>query len=267
MRLPSTKVILFNAGAIVVAGAAIFGAAHSMLSSSVTPPCGERYLKMTAFSLERGGAMLTATDLQAMSGGRDVGVVQNVSIVRKEGPAPLAVEVRLQKGSAGGEDGMGFPWEPRALAGKTAACLSYHVFLPKDFDFRRSGRLPGLAGGAEQTDTFVVPVTWDANGRAGFFVRTASGPGVLALAEVKLPKGRWTKIEQELVLNAPTAGNGILRVWVDGELAIDRKDLTYRKGDHVSLSAVAADVHYTGPAVAADKAGKIWLSPFEVRWQ
>jgi len=266
MRLPSTKVILFNAGAIVVAGAAVFGAARSMLTASFTPPCSERYLKLTMFSLERGGAMLTSTDLQAMSGGRDAGV-QNVSIVRKAGPAPLAVEVNLQKGSAGREDGMGFPWEPRILAGKTAACLSYHVYLPKDFDFRRSGKLPGFAGGAEQTDAFVAPIIWDAIGRAGFSLRAASGPGVMAQAEVRLPKGSWVRLDQEVVLNAPKASNGILRVWVDGELAIDRKDMNYRAGDQASLSAVVADVHYTGPAVPGDKATKIWLSPFEVRWQ
>jgi hypothetical protein len=266
MRLPSTKVILFNAGAIVVAGAAIFGAARSMVSASVTPPCNERYLKMTSFSLERGGVMLTSADLQAMSGGRDAGVMQNVSIVRKDGPAPLSVEVQLQKGSAGREDGMGFPWEPRALAAKTAACLSYYVFLPKDFDFRRSGRLPGLAGGAEPADSFGVPVIWDDKGRTGFSVRAETGPGVMALAEVKLPKNRWAKVEQEVVLNTPKAGNGVLRVWIDGELAIERKDMNYRAGE-ASLSAVLADVHYTGPAVAGDKAAKVWLSPFEVRWQ
>src|SRR5262245_53863360 len=207
MRLPSTKVILFNAGAIVVAGAAIFGAARSLLTASVTPPCNERYLKMTTFSLERSGVVLTSTDLQAMSGGRDAGI-QNVSIVRKEGPTPLAVEVQLQKGSSGREDGMGFPWEPRVLAGKAAACLSYQVFLPNDFDFRRSGTLPGMAGGAEQTDGFAAPIVWDGNGRVGFAVRAASAPGTMALTQVKLPKGRWAKVEQEIVLNAPKANNG-----------------------------------------------------------
>lgn len=266
MRLPSTKVILFNAGAMIVAGAAVFGALHSMFAASVTPPCLERYLKMTTFALDRGGVLLTSADLQAMSGGRDAGVMQNVAIVRKDGPAPLALEVQLQKGSSGREDGMGFPWEPRVLAGKTAACLSYHVFLPKDFDFRRSGKLPGLAGGAEQADSFGTPVIWDANGRAGFTVRGGPSADVMALAEVKLPKGRWAKVEQEVVLNTPKAGNGILRMWVDGELALERKDMNYRAGE-ASLSAVLADVHYTGPAVATDKAGKVWLSPFEVRWQ
>ena len=163
------------------------GAARSMLTASFTPPCSERYLKLTMFSLERGGAMLTSTDLQAMSGGRDAGV-QNVSIVRKAGPAPLAVEVNLQKGSAGREDGMGFPWEPRILAGKTAACLSYHVYLPKDFDFRRSGKLPGFAGGAEQTDAFVAPIIWDAIGRAASPCAPPSGPGAMAQAEVRFPR-------------------------------------------------------------------------------
>ena len=58
-----------------------------------------------------------------------------------------------------------------------------------------------------------------------------------------------------------------LRVWLDGELAIERKDMNYRAADKDTLSGVTAAVHYTGPSAASGKSAKIWLTPFEVRWQ
>lgn len=272
MRLPSTKFILFNAAAIVVAVSAVLAAGRSMLTASVTPLCTERYLKMTAFSLERGGVLLTAAELQAMSGGRDAGVIDNVSIVRKEGAAPAAIEVGLPRSAPGREGGMGFPWEPRALAGKTAACLTYQVYFPADFDFRRGGRLPGFGSGladAAQPQAFAAVPAWGPAGRSGAVLNVLPGEAALiqAQAELNFAKGRWVKVDQEIVLNTPKTPDGTLRVWLDGELAIERKNMNYRATDKVTLSSVVADVHYTGLPAAADKAAKIWLSPFEVRWQ
>ncbi len=272
MQLPSTKIILFNAGAVVVGAAAVIGAMHSMLASSVTPHCAERYLKMTAFGLERAGVLLTATDLQAMSGGRDVGVMENVSIVRKDGASPAAIEVRLPKGASGREGGMDFPWEPRALPGKTAACLSYSVFFPPDFDFGRGGRLPGFASGvadAPQPQAFTAAPAWGPAGRGGAVLHVPPGETTLiqAQAELTFAKGRWVKVDQEIVLNTPKSADGILRVWLDGELVIERKEMNYRASDKVTLSGVAAAVHHTGPSAASDKTAKMWLTPLAVRWQ
>ena len=90
---------------------------------------------------------------------------------------------------------------------------------------------------------------------------------IQAQAELNFAKGRWVKVDQEIVLNTPKATDGVLRVWLDGELAIERKEMNYRAMGNITLSGVAAAVHFTGPFAAADKAAKIWLSPFEVRWQ
>jgi len=272
MRLPSTKVMLFNAAAIVVAVAAVLAAGRSMLTASVTPLCTERYLKMTAFGLERAGVLLTAAELQGMSGGRDVGVMENVSIIRKDGAAPAAIEVRLPKSASGREGGMDFPWEPRALSGKTAACLTYSVYFPADFDFGRGGRLPGFASGladATQPQAFTAVPAWGPAGRGAAVLHVPPGETTLiqAQADLTFAKGRWVKVDQEIVLNTPKSTDGILRVWLDGELAIERKEMNYRATDKVTLAGVAAAVHYAGPSAAGDKAAKIWLSPFEVRWQ
>jgi hypothetical protein len=236
---------------------------------------------MTAFALERGGAVLTSAELQAMSGGRDAGVIDNVSVVRKEGPASLAMAVGLPKGSAsphrasGTKGGMSFPWEPRALSGKASACLAYHVFFPADFDFGRGGRLPGLGGAepGEHGDGFVASLVWRPNGGGSAGVRVNKGGNsqttIQERSDFTYPRGRWVRLEQEVVLNAPNASDGVLRVWVDGVLTVERTDATYRSKAGVTLSSVMADAHYSGgdAAGSAPKDTKLWLSPFEIRWQ
>jgi hypothetical protein len=282
MRLPATKVILFNAGAILVTSAAVLAAARSMLFTPDAAPCSERYHSMTRFALERAGTMLTAVDLQAGLGGRDAGVIDNVSITRfKDAPAPVAMGVSLRKGSAsprrteGPKGGMSFAWQPRALAGRSAACLAYHVLLPADFDFHRGGTLPGISGGQEgnQGDGFVAALAWRPKGGGGATLRVRHGGTARAApaerTEFSFARGRWVKLEQEVVLNTPKAGDGILRVWVDGALAVERTDLTYRGGPEVTIAGVSADVHYGAEDArgAAPKDASVWLTPFEVRWQ
>ena len=236
---------------------------------------------MTAFALERGGVLLTAADLQAGVAGRDAGVIDNVAIARiKDAPAPLAIGVSLNKGSAsprwaaGAKGGMSYPWEPRSLQSKTAACLTYHVLLPADFDFHRGGVLPGLAGAeaAERGDSFFARLVWRPAGRGGVSVRLGDGASKTGTAEsdaFDFPRGRWVKLEQEVVLNTPKKADGILRVWVNGVLAVERSDISYRSKPEVALASVAAEVHYGGADAqgAAPKDAKVWLSPFQVRWQ
>lgn len=284
MRLPAIKFMVFNAAAGIVTLAALFAVVRSMLISPVAAPCTERYHAVTAFALERAGVVLTAAELQAGLGGRDIGVIDSIGVGRlKDGPAPVAMGVNLPKGSAsphnaaGVKGGVSFLWEPRSLQGKTGACLSYQVLLPADFDFHRGGALPGIAGAAagEQGDRFLARLAWRPKGRGGVTVSvTSSGVARANPAEreaFEFPRGRWVKLDQEVVLNTPKTNNGILRVWVDGTLAIDRTDMTYRNEPGVTISGVSADVFYgTGPDDSqggAPKDTKVWLSPFEIRWQ
>ena len=103
---------------------------------------------------------------------------------------------------------------------------------------------------------------------------TANGVASAIPAEreaFEFPRGKWVKLEQEVVLNTPKKTDGILRVWVDGTLAIDRTDMTYRAKPDVTASRVSVDVFYGSgpddPQTAAAKDAKVWLSPLEVRWQ
>lgn len=279
MKMPATKVMVFNIAAGLVTIAALAAVVKSLLISPTSTPCSERYTSATFFALERAGVMLTAADLQSGLGGRDAGVLDNVAIARaKDGPVPIALSVSLPKGSASPRSaaetkgGMSFPWEPRAAQNKAAACLSYQVLLPADFEFARGGTLPGLRGAeaAEPPeDGFVAPMVWRSRGRGGTTMRLTHGGETRSWpAEreaVTLPRGRWVKLEQEIVLNTPKKADGTLRVWVDGALVIERSDIVYRTKPEVVMSGVAADVFYGEEAAPKDTV--VRLSPFELRWQ
>jgi hypothetical protein len=278
MRPLATKMIVFNAAAALIGVAALVAAGRSMLVSPTAAPCAERYHSMTAFSMERGGVTLTAADLQASLGGRDVGVIENVTIGQvPNAPAPLAMGVSLQRhGANAAKAGTAFPWEPRVLQSQAQACLSYHVLFPADFDFTRGGALPGIGGTAAggQGDGFLARLSWRTKGVVGATVRV-TGKGVMAAVhadreDLQLPRGRWVRLEQEVVLNAPGKSDGILRLWVDGTLAVDRTDITYRATPDVAISGVSVDVFSgSGPddaQAAPSKPARVWLTPFEVRW-
>jgi hypothetical protein len=287
MRSP--QFLLFNAAAALAGVAALVAAAWSTLMPASVAPCAERYHAMTTFGLERGGVVLTAADLQSSLEGKDVGVVDSVSIGPVKGvPAPLAMGVRLQKASVSNDGsttpftgGTRFPWQPRAMQGKTSACLSYSVLLPADFDFSRGGVLPGISGAEdkEQGERFAVQFAWRpkdvSKEGGGVTLRVTENGAVRGLpverAPFELPRGRWVKLEQEVVLNTPKMEDGTLRVWVDGVLTINRRDVAYRSKPQVAIGGVSVEVYRgSGPSdaqAAAGKAATVWLTPFEARWQ
>ena len=280
MSMPSTKTILFNAAASLVAILAVVGVVRTWLVPSTMQPCSERHSTSMVFPLERDGVVLTATDIQARTGGRDAGLIENVDVIRlKRGPVPIAMSVELPKGSAAPtssvvpKGGLSLPWQPRTLKDKSTVCLSYQILLPSDFDFNLGGVLPGVFGGVEQSnDRFLVQLGWRQGGAIGATNHvTLDGKKWKQQAEAEgytIPRGRWVKIDQEVILNEPDLENRVLRVWLDGALAIDKADIAYRVKPDITLVGVAADVFYNGEDVSgrAPADAKVMLSPFEIRW-
>jgi polysaccharide lyase-like protein len=280
MSMPSTKTILFNAAASLVAIGAVVGVVRTWLAPSAIRSCSERYSTSMVFPLERDGVVLTATDIQARTGGHDAGLIENVDVIRlKRGPVPIALTVELPKGSAAPtssvvpKGGLSLPWQPRSLKDKSTVCLSYQILLPSDFDFNLGGVLPGILGGVElSNDRFLVQLAWRQGGSiAATNYVTLDGKKWRQQTEAEgytIPRGRWVKIDQEVILNEPDQENGILRVWLDGSLAIDKADLAYRVKPDITLAGVAADIFYNGEDVSgrAPADAKVMLSPFEIRW-
>jgi hypothetical protein len=130
-----------------------------------------------------------------------LGVIENLSITgEQDAPAPVSMRVRLPKGAASPcataerKGGMSFPWEPRSLERASAACVSYDVLLPAEFDFSRGGRLPGLFGsnGVGQ-DSFAARMPGVRAAAARVAVRTLSAgdmrQSTLGLDEFAFPRG------------------------------------------------------------------------------
>ena len=160
MKFPDTRVIVFNVAAGVVTIAALAAVVRSLVYTPALAPCTERYPSGTIFALERGGVLL---DLRRPAGapqrqGRRTRRQRRDRPASRVRPAPVVMGVTLAKGSISPharhetKGGVSFPWQPRAVHGKTAACLAYSVLLPAGFDFHRVGCSPASAAPRAPTD-------------------------------------------------------------------------------------------------------------------
>jgi hypothetical protein len=277
MNTLKTKMVVVNVAGGLVALSALMAAARVMLVPATARPCGERYANTMKFQLQRDGEVLSTADIQARIGGNEAGL-ENVDVVKpRDARIPAALRVSLHGGAsvaAGG--GMSFPWQPRAVRNETAACLSYEVFLHGDLEYQGGGTLPGLRGmdqSMQTPESFTANLAWKQDGQPGVSL-SLKGEGEAQHLRIdndslNIAKGRWIKVDEEVILNAPGQDNGVLRVWVDGALAIDRTDLSYRSKPEVTIAGVSADVRYgredANAAPSADT--KIWISPFEISWR
>jgi hypothetical protein len=170
--------------------------------------------------------------------------------------------------------GMGFSWMPRSAGKPDAACLTYSVFLSKDFDFAKGGRLPGFVAGARDQDVTAGAVSsriaWRESGGLELRAQIADwleSRRVTGDRIYMLPRGQWVALEQEIVLNTPGAKDGILRVWADGALVLEKKDLAIREKAQTQITGVLAETTLSPLAGAPlPKDQKILLSPPELRW-
>ena len=246
--------------------------------SQVVPNCSARFAPGQQFSLENSkGNLLSPIELQAQSGSREWGVLNNIQVV-KAADAPLGKALVVSLKPTGSEDrpdqnGLGYSWLVGSLAKAHAACLSYSAFIPKGFKFAEPGYLPGLFGGSEAgaldqaqpVGGAVARMGWVEGGELGAEVRTPSSNGFwIGASHTYWPTGHWVAIEQEINLGTVGKSNGVVRVWVDGDLKIDSRDIDLLGSDHFALSGVVSDIGY---ARTASEPANIKVSPFVVQWQ
>ena len=283
------KIYLYCAGGAVAMLLTSIVYLKTLLVPVVTASCSERYTQGVRFGYTRqNGEALSPADLQGRLAGRDWGI-ENVKMIRlKEEGQPVVLEVDLKTSPKGaeaenGRSGMGFTWNPKALRNAGAACLGYSVFLPEKFDFGTGGVLPGLLGDLavdertpeqEKLPPFSLRLRWRDDGAMEVVAFTqAERRGEHHLIDngrLTLGKGAWTRIEQEVILNEPGEHDGVLRIWVDGALKLERTDVNFRGDDFQRLVSVYADLHYSkqgfewAPALSHNK---VRLSGFELRVQ
>ncbi len=283
------KKYLVNAGVAGVAMLIVGVGLHSALVKDEVPQCSERFGNGTLFGLQqKSGAAIQVVELQSRLAGRDWGLLENARIVDVAGgPSPVALQVRLPVVKTKPDDenpaksGMGFTWSPAKLSGARSACLTYSVWLPETFDFGTGGGLPGLFGGTT-TDapglpaksSFAARYRWRDAGQIEVRAITSDAPQGNSLIIdpdwLKLPRGKWMRLEQEVALNTPGEANGTLRVWIDGKLKFENKRMNYRSDPNAGLRGVVADVHYSLQNLTVAPAPKptmLQLTPFELRWE
>jgi hypothetical protein len=287
VKMPGSTAIVFNGAALLVVGASLAFVARSVFVPDDVTPCRDRYEAAMRFGLDRGGEPMAAADLQARLGNTDWGLLETTRVVKlKTGPGKHALEIDLAKVSpetttASGEKraGVGFTWTPPSLGKARAACLSYAVYLPEDFAFGKGGRLPGLMGGAAKAaddaeaaqSAISTRYTWSPAGAGNVLLQGAGNPEGRPVAGANeafpLPRGKWVGLDQEVILNAPGQKNGVLRVWLDGKLVLNRTGVVYRTRPDVTLSGVLAETNAGEPPAGKPGARRIWMTPFELRWQ
>lgn len=62
----------------------------------------------------------------------------------------------------------------------------------------------------------------------------------------RLHKNRWYAIEQYIKLNTPGKADGILRTWVDGEVAMSRETIRFRSTPALKVESVWFNVYHGG---------------------
>lgn len=268
--------LIFNGlGALLgltVVGYILFSAFHT----ETEPPCSQRYPAPMLFALKSGGALLTPIELQAQAGLSEWGIAQNLTVV-PEGPAGAALQVKLDRvvdHEAGRDEranGVNFRWMPPGVGAARSACLSYDVWLPEDFPFNDGGILPGILGGKPDTvrdlhgGGFGTRAQWRLDGMIEL-ATAGSGSGYVPANQRNFPlaTGRWTRIEQEIVLNAPGAEDGLARMWIDGDFIAESTKLSFRSDTSETIAGVLVDAGYfRDPA----KPGILRLSPFSLAWR
>jgi len=121
--------------------------------------------------------------------------------------------------------------------------LRYYLKFDKGFEFVKGGKLPGLVGGAANTggrkptglDGWSARIMWRQDGK---IVQYLYHPDQLTQYGDDIPwnirgqphfiPGRWHCVETYVQLNTPGIHNGMLRSWLDGELACEKTNIRYR---------------------------------------
>ena len=151
-------------------------------------------------------------------------------------PTGKSLRLSYPKGSLGPGKGGGHFSE--RLAPHKAYRLSYRVLFEKGFDFRRGGKLPGLAGGKANTggdkptgDGWSARYMWGEGGKLDLYLyhldqRTQYGDR-LPLQAKAIP-GQWLTLSQVMQVNTPGKADGRIQVWLNEKLALDQKGLRLR---------------------------------------
>ena len=236
---------------------------------------------------------LPATEALTQLGVKRLWGGQNLRVVGANGSVGAVLEVSYPAGSinpgnarapAGGA-GFLYGGPPDRRHDRTHACLSYDVRFAPDFDFARGGKLPGMYGGAAPSggedvagqSGFSLRYMWRRAGRGEVYAYLAGQPNgqpngqpsgqasgkygqSIGRGTIQFVRGKWHRLEQDVVLNHIGTADGILRVWVDGALVIERRDIPYRREPSIGIEGLMFSTFFGGHDAT-------WASPRDQKIQ
>jgi len=185
--------------------------------------------------------------------------------------------VTLAKGEHRGIDAR-FYFRERTGSEPEEVFLRYYLRFANDwYPAHDGGKLPGIAGTYERAG-------WGgrrSDGTNGWSMRGMFGPLIRAphpLADQTpiatyayhadmegsygdrwswsksrpgtLRRERWYCLEQQVRVNAIGSRDGIVRAWIDGELALERMGVRVRETDSIRIESVWLNIYYGGTQVA-----------------
>jgi hypothetical protein len=271
--------LLFNAVGVLIGLTVVGYIAWSLFQVEHEQPCRARYPAPQRFSLAtQAGTPLTPIELQGRAGLGEWGVLENTKVVPVEQAPGTALEVKLAPvasdlaHSERNTNGVDFRWTPLGMKSATSVCLDYSVLVPEKFPFNdEGGAFPGVYGGPPPpaktgpAERLAVRLQWTTDGKGILYAApTGSAFRGINLTGFPLERGRWMRVQQEVVLNTPGEANGIVRLWVDGDLVAEDKGIDLRKDKADGINGVLADIGYLRQPGAA---ASLRFSPFEISWR
>lgn len=203
--------------------------------------------------------------------------LQNMTVSKDEtGQFSEILRVRYPAGSAspavsrktGAPLGGGQFYANLGMPPRDSLRLIYYVRFPKDFNFVKGGKLPGLFGGEGNSggdipngkDGFSTRFMWRRNGDGEVYayLPTSKTYGTsLGRGKWRFQPGVWHRIEQEVTLNQPKKKDGRVRVWFDGDQVFSKGGLTFRSVTSLKIDGIFFSTFFGGDDPS-------WATPKEV---
>jgi hypothetical protein len=143
--------------------------------------------------------------------------------------------------------------------------FAYDVKFDRDFDFVKSGKLPGFVGGKHNSggdkpngrDGWSSRVVWLRGGEMGQYIYHPDQPDKWGQVfkyttegrNVVIERGRWHRIVNRIVMNTPTKQDGIVQAWMDGKLVLDIRNLRFRDIDSIGIDSFYFTTFFGGDDV------------------
>ena len=205
---------------------------------------------------------------QQLSGGerKTVGVVTQDRARRFAPWQGAALRIKVAKAQHYGAS-IQYDFKEQTGREPEAIYFRYYLRFGDDWDPPRGGKLPGIGGTYGRGGWGGRPCNgrngWSARGQfngrkdgktpIGFYCYHADMKGTYGDSWIwtndrlgYLENNRWYCIEQYAKLNTPGANDGVLRAWVDGQLAFEKTDVRMRDIAALKIECIWLNLYHGG---------------------